>query len=111
MHDRIAELGGLRAELANCENGPRESRRTVAAEVRKEIARVRGELEEHARALERRVEELTSNGQDVPAAEAAVAARAIRTELDVDEPAPAKARPAGTAAKQTAAAAKPPQTT
>lgn len=89
MHDRVAELTGLRAELANCVNGPRESRRDKADEVQAQIDRVRGELETEAESLEARAESLAEGGQDVPAAQAAVAAREIRAALGEDEPAQA----------------------
>ncbi|MGW1892141.1 hypothetical protein ACWCP6_18055 [Streptomyces sp. NPDC002004] len=113
MHDRIAELAGLRTELAICENGPRESRRDKTDEVRAEITRVRDELENEAEKLEKRSEDLASNGQDVAAAEAAAAARGIRTSLgENDDAAPAKAaRGKQQIGKRTAAAAKPPEHT
>lgn len=85
MHDRIAELAGLRAELATCKTGPRESRRGKTGEVLEQIARVRGELDANAEQLEARAEALAAGGQDVPAAEAAVAARAVRQVLDDDQ--------------------------
>ncbi|MER6533012.1 hypothetical protein ABT215_04155 [Streptomyces sp900105755] len=107
MHDRVAELAGLRAELANCENGPRESRRGKTGEVQEQIERVRGELETEAEQLEARAESLAANGQDVPSAEAAVAARDIRTALQGDEPADESPKRSG---KRTTAAAKAPQT-
>lgn len=107
MHDRVAELAGLRAELATCENGPRESRRDKTGEVQEQIDRVRGELEKEAEQLEARAEALAENGQDVPAAQAAVAAREIRTALQGDEPADESPKRPG---KRNTAAAKPPQT-
>lgn len=109
MHDRIAELVGLRAELALCENGPRESRRAVADQVQAEIDRVRKDLEAKADSLDIEAEELTDKGQDVPAAQAAVEAREIRAVLA--EGAPKKARPAGTSSKRNTSAAKAPEQT
>jgi hypothetical protein len=107
MHDRVAELAGLRIELATCENGPRESRREKTGEVQEQIDRVRGELDSEAEKLEDRAEHLAEAGQDVPAAQAAVAAREIRTALQGDEPQDTAA-PKGR--KRTTAAAKPPET-
>lgn len=100
MHDRVAELAGLRAELATCENGPRTSRREKADEVRTEIERVRGELDAEAERLEDRAAKLSGAGQDIPAAQAAIAAREIRAVLDEDEPAVTARR--GTGGKRTA---------
>lgn len=111
MHDRLAELAGLRDELAISENGPRESRRGKSDEIRAEITRVHDELEDEAKDLEARSEALTGRGQDVPAAEAAVAARDIRQALAADgagKAKPSRAKPAG---KQNAAAAKAPEQT
>jgi hypothetical protein len=107
MHDRVAELAGLRAELAICENGPRESRRDKTGEVRAEIDRVRGELDAEAEKLEEQAEKLAGDGQDVPAAQAAVAARDIRKAIEGDEPAAPPKRPA----KRNTAAAKAPEQT
>ncbi|MFF1702604.1 hypothetical protein [Streptomyces sp. NPDC058252] len=108
MHDRVAELAGLRAELAICENGPRESRRDKTGEVQAEIDRVRGELETEAEKHEERAEKLAADGQDVPAAQAAVVARDIREALKGDEPAAESPKRGG---KRTATAAKPPAST
>jgi hypothetical protein len=107
MHDRVAELAGLRNELAICENGPRESRRDKTGEVREQIDRVRGDLDAEAEKLEERAEELAAKGQDVPAAEAATAAREIRTALAGDAPADESPKRGG---KRTAPAAKAPET-
>lgn len=85
MHDRIAELAGLRAELAACRTGPRETRRDKTDQVQAQIDRVRGELEAQAEQLDARAEALAAGGQDIPAAEAATAARALRTVLDDDQ--------------------------
>jgi hypothetical protein len=106
MHDRIAELGGLRAELATCQNGPNESRRNKADQVQEQIDRVRGELEDQAGALEKQAEELLANGQDGAAGEAREKARAIREVLDADGGSDSPKR----SGKRTAAAQKPPQT-
>ncbi|MEV8031391.1 hypothetical protein [Streptomyces sp. NPDC086182] len=106
MHDRVAELAGLRIELATCENGPRESRREKTGEVQAQIDRVRGELDAEAEKLEDRAEHLAEAGQDVPAAQAAVAAREIRTALQGDEPEATAAK----GRKRTTAAAKAPET-
>ncbi|SFF11512.1 hypothetical protein SAMN05216251_108220 [Actinacidiphila alni] len=85
MHDRIAELAGLRAELDNCENGPRrETRKAAADDVREQIERLRTELSEDADRLEAEASDLTDQGQDGRAGDAAVAARVIRTALDAD---------------------------
>ncbi|MFF0080222.1 hypothetical protein ACFYR1_11050 [Streptomyces canus] len=106
MHDRVAELAGLRAELAICENGPRESRREKTGEVRAEIDRVRGELEAEAEKLEEHAEKLASDGQDVPAAQAAVAAREIRTAVEDNAP----TTRGGPRTKETAADSRPKET-
>ncbi|MER6064833.1 hypothetical protein ABT167_27400 [Streptomyces sp. NPDC001792] len=106
MHDRIAELAGLRNELATCQNGPRESRREKAAEVQEQIDRVRGELQEQAGVLEKRAEELLANGQDGTAGTAREQARAIREALDADGGDESPKR----GGKRNTAAAKPPQT-
>lgn len=82
MHDRIAELRGLQNELTNCETGPRrETRAAAAGDVKKEIARVRGELEEQAAALEEKAKELAEQGQDGLAGQATEEARQIRDAL------------------------------
>lgn len=112
MHDRIAELAGLRAELATCKNGPRDTWRGKTDEVQEQIDRVRGELSTEAEALEEQAQTLGESGQDGRAAEAAVAARHIRAVLVEDDPAPAESRkrsaPGG---KRNAAAAKAPENT
>jgi hypothetical protein len=64
MHDRIAELAGLRAELAICEKGPRLGRRDVAPQVREEITRVVKELTAEVEALEARARKLIEAGQN-----------------------------------------------
>lgn len=85
MHDRIAELRGLRDELDNCENGPRkESRSESADQVREQIERVRGEIAEDADRLDTEANDLMDKGQDGRAGEAAVAARYLRRTLDAD---------------------------
>jgi len=106
MHDRIAELAGLRAELAICTNGPRESRRADAEHVQEQLDRVRGELQEQAEGLEKQAEELLANGQDGAAGEASEQARAIREALDTDQPDTSPKR----AGKRNTAAAKAPET-
>ncbi|MEV6046041.1 hypothetical protein [Streptomyces xanthochromogenes] len=113
MHDRVAELVGLRNELAICKNGPRESRREKTDEVQEQIDRVRGDLSAEVEGLEERAQVLGESGQDVRAAEAAVEARRIRAVLDEDDPAPAETRkragsPSG---KRNTAAAKAPENT
>lgn len=105
MHDRVAELAGLRAELAICENGPRESRREKTGEVQEQIDRVRGELKDEADGLEKKADELLANGQDGTAGEAREQARAIREALDADGSESPKR-----SGKRNTAAAKPPQT-
>lgn len=95
MHDRIAELRGLQNELANCENGPRrETRAAAAGDVKKEIARVRGELEEQAAALEEQAKELAEQGQDGVAGQATEEARKIRDVLATESKARRPAKPA-----------------
>ncbi|PJM98126.1 hypothetical protein CG740_37215 [Streptomyces sp. CB01201] len=112
MHDRVAELAGLRVELAVCENGPRESRRKKTDEVQEQIDRVRGELSAEAEGLEERARVLGESGQDVPAAEAAVEARRIRASLGEDAPEPAETRRrAGSGGKRNAVAPKAPENT
>ncbi|MGW7424422.1 hypothetical protein ACWGJB_31075 [Streptomyces sp. NPDC054813] len=106
MHDRVAELAGLRAELAICENGPRESRREKTGEVQEQIDRVRGELEEMAAAQEKQAEQWQASGHDGLAGQCTENARAIREALDADGASDSPKR----AGKKTAAAAKPPQT-
>lgn len=110
MHDRVAELAGLRVELATCENGPRQSRREATDEVRAQIERVRGELDEAAEALEAQSTTLADSGLDVRAAEAAVEARRIRTVLAEGEDSEARAA-LPKRGKRTAQAAKAPETT
>lgn len=114
MHDRIAELRGLRDELALCENGPRrETRAGAAGLVREQITRVRGELAEDADRLDAEAEDYTDKGQDGIAGERAVAARAIRAALDADEPGKT-AKPSGRASsggKRNTAAQKAPEQT
>jgi dsDNA-specific endonuclease/ATPase MutS2 len=106
MHDRVAELAGLRNELAICTNGPRESRRDKADEVQEQIDRVRGELETEVEQLETRAEQLLANGHDGLAGEATEQARTIRETLDADTPGNASPKRAG---KRNTAAAKAPQ--
>ncbi|MFG2722709.1 hypothetical protein ACGFW5_31085 [Streptomyces sp. NPDC048416] len=108
MHDRIAELAGLRAELATCKNGPRETWRDKTDEVQAQIDRVRGELDEAAEALETQSTTLADGGQDVRAAEAAVEARRIRAVLAEGEDDGARA-PLPKRGKRTAQAAKAPE--
>lgn len=85
MHDRIAELAGLRNELATCLNSPDPERRAVVGQIREHIARLRNTLETEAEALEVRAEAIASAGQEVPAAQVAVGARALRQALAEDE--------------------------
>lgn len=111
MHDRTAELRGLRNELAHCENGPREASRGRAGQVREQIDRLRGELADEAEALEQRSEVQAADGQDVPAAQSATAARDLRTLLDQDGPdTKPKGRTAGAGKRNTAAPKAPEQT-
>ncbi|MCH0555811.1 hypothetical protein [Streptomyces sp. MUM 16J] len=105
MHDRVAELAGLRAELAICRNGPRESRRTDADGVQEQIDRVRGELREQAERLEKEAEQLLTSGHDGLAGQAAEEAQTIREALDAGQPAESPKR----AGKRTAAAGKAPE--
>lgn len=114
MHDRVAELRGLRDEFARHTQYDRSERAQQTAE---HIDRVRSEIEADIEALEDRSAELAERGQDIPAAEAAAAARSLRAALDelTADPVPASARPAsgrgtGKGGKQTAAAAKPAET-
>ncbi|MET9088140.1 hypothetical protein ABZX77_40725 [Streptomyces sp. NPDC004237] len=85
MHDRVAELAGLRNELAICKNGPRESRRDKADEVQEQIDRVRAELQTEAERLQAEAEQLLEGGRDGLAGETTERARAIREALDADE--------------------------
>lgn len=86
MHDRIAELAGLRAELDNAQNGPQqEIRKDSVADIKKDIERVRGELAGDADRLEAESSDLAEQGQDGRAGDAAVAARVIRAALDADQ--------------------------
>ncbi|MEE4546772.1 hypothetical protein V2S66_33010 [Streptomyces sp. V4-01] len=86
MHDRIAELRGLRAELDNAQNGPRrETRKDAIADIKNEIERRRGELAEDADRLDAESRDLADQGQDGRAGDAAVSARVIRTALEADE--------------------------
>jgi dsDNA-specific endonuclease/ATPase MutS2 len=101
MHDRIAELRGLRNELANCEN-----RRSKADEVQKQIARVRGELEGQAATLEKQAKELAEKGQDGTAGQATEEARAIREVLAEDD---ARTGRGGPQAQENAADSRPKQ--
>lgn len=107
MHDRVAELAGLRAELAICKNGPRETRREKVGEVQEQIDRVRGELEGQIEQLEQHAEQLLANGHDGLAGQAQEEARAIREALEADQPADESPKRGG---RRTAAAAKPPET-
>lgn len=112
MHDRVAELAGLRAELATCKNGPRETWRGKADEVQAQIDRVHNELVTEAEGLEEQAQKFEESGQDVRAAEAAVAARRIRALLDEGDEAPADEKPKrGAGGKRNAAAAKAPENT
>lgn len=111
MHDRIAELRGLRNELAHCENGPREASRPRVDQVRERLDAVREQLAADAEALEARCAEQLAEGQDGAAAQSTIAARELRTALDEDGP---DAKPKGrtaTAGKRNTAAAKPPEHT
>lgn len=108
-HDRIAELAGLRNELADALNGPRhEARKSAVSEVRGEIERVRGELKRDAKAAEQRAAELLKEGRDGLAEEARVLARNLLAAIGPDEKKPA-GKPAGTSSRQSAVAAKPPE--
>lgn len=110
MHDRVAELAGLRAELATCTNGPRETWRGKTDEVRAQIERVRGELDATAEDLEAQSSGLADAGQDGRAAEAAVEARRVRELLAQDSPEPAGThKRAGSGGKRNTAAAKAPE--
>jgi hypothetical protein len=112
MHDRIAELRGLRDELAICENGPRTSRRSAASLVRAEIERLAKELAAEVAALEARVKKAKESGQNGLAPELEGDIARIRDVLGDDAPKPKAGRAkAGTAAKQDADPAKPPEQT
>lgn len=85
MHDRIAELAGLRAELETATNGPRrETRKAAAGDIEQRIEQLRGELSDDADRLDAESADLADQGQDGRAGDAAVAARVIRTALDAD---------------------------
>lgn len=86
MHDRIAELAGLRAELATATHGPRrEQRKGSVPDIEGAIERVRAGLADDADRLEAESADLAEQGQDGRAGDAAVAARVIRTALSADE--------------------------
>ncbi|MFJ8437670.1 hypothetical protein [Kitasatospora griseola] len=115
MHDRVAELRGLRDEFARHTQYDRPER---AAQVSEQAERVGAEIEADIEALEDRAAELAERGQDIPAGEAAAAARALRAALDelTVDPAPRPAaapaaRSAGKGGKQTAAAVVAPENT
>lgn len=109
MHDRVAELRGLRAEHDRHAQYGRTDR---AGQVAEHLDRVSGELEEEIERLEDRAAQFAENGQDIPAGEAAAAARTLRTELDaLTESAPAPRTTTGKGAKSTAAAPAPAETT
>lgn len=80
-HDLAAELQGYREELAEYEARGLDKR---AGLVRKEVARVEGEIRETAEGLEREAAEHDEAGQDVRAAEARVAARGFRALLPAE---------------------------
>lgn len=85
MHDRIAELRGLRAELHHVQVGlRRETRKDDIDGIKQQIERVRDGLAEDADRLEAESADLAEQGQDGRAGDAAVAARVIRTALDAD---------------------------
>ncbi|MEU1559511.1 hypothetical protein ABZ504_03195 [Streptomyces mirabilis] len=100
MHDRIAELCGLRNELAS-------SRRSNADEVQGQIDRVRGELEGQATALEGQAKGLIEQGQDGAAGQATEDARRIREALAEDDARTGRGAPRG---KENAADSRPKQT-
>lgn len=77
-HDLLAELAGYRDELAGEERRGRAGR---AACVRAEIDRVRTQIAVRAEILEQEAEDHIEAGQDVKAAQAAVAARNLRQAL------------------------------
>ncbi|PJN22417.1 hypothetical protein [Kitasatospora sp. CB02891] len=114
MHDRVAELRGLRNEYARHSQYDRPER---AAQASAQAERVAAEIEADIEHLEDRAAELAERGQDIPAGEAAAAARTLRAALDelTADPAPQAAAPASRAAgkggKQAPAAAKPPENT
>lgn len=111
MHDRVAELRGLRDEQARHAQYGRQERAEQAGEQAKRVA---GEIEADIERLEDCAAELAELGQDIPAGDTAAAARSLRAALDEltadPAPTPAPARAAGKGAKQTAAAAKAPET-
>ncbi|MEU1474522.1 hypothetical protein [Streptomyces sp. NPDC005760] len=78
-HDLLAELAGYQAEYAREDRNNRTER---AAAVREQIDRVRGEIEAKAEDLEAKAAEHIDEGQDVRAAQAAVAARELRQALE-----------------------------
>lgn len=82
MHDRIAELRGLRNELATCVHGPDTARREDADLVREQITRVRDELAAEADRQDKRAEDRAGSGQDTLAAAARALAYSIRAALD-----------------------------
>ncbi|MFB7907649.1 hypothetical protein ACFC1T_14550 [Kitasatospora sp. NPDC056076] len=103
MHDRIAELRGLRTEHA-IHTQSRDSDR--AGQVEAAIARAVTAVDADIEHLENEAADLAERGQHFPAADRAEAARLLRAGLDeLRLPAPAKR-----GAKQTAAAAAPAET-
>lgn len=95
-HDLAAELQGYRDELAECEARGLGER---AGLVRREVARVEGEIRETAEGLEREAAEHDEAGQDVRAAEARVRAREFRALLPAE---PVAKRGPGRPRKETA---------
>jgi hypothetical protein len=84
--DLLAELAGYNDELAL---ESRRGRGERADAVRDEIARVRREIGEQADRLEAEADDHVEQGQDLKAAQAAVAARGLRAALEAAGPHPA----------------------
>lgn len=80
-HDLLAELAGYQAEF---DREDRNGRTERADAVREELDRVRQEIEAKAEDLEAKSAEHVDEGQDVRAAQAAVAARELRQALEKD---------------------------
>ncbi|MET8624541.1 hypothetical protein ABZW30_12420 [Kitasatospora sp. NPDC004669] len=103
MHDRIAELRGLRAEHTQ-HTQSRDGER--AGQVEAAIARVVAAVDADIERLENEAADLADRGQHFPAADRAELARILRAGLaELALPMPAKR-----GAEQTAAAAPAPET-
>jgi hypothetical protein len=118
MHDRVAELQGLRAEHARLAQYGQDDRAQQAAD---QIDRVTRDIEADVERLDDRAVELAELGQDIPSAEAAGQARRLRAALaeatapgepdSPDSPAVQVRKAAAGRGKSTRPAAKAPEST